>query len=116
MSIRIHNPLMFYVFSDTDLPDVIKVHRKLLEYKEITKPGAFNETIKIEALLIPTHLQELVRHIVIYTSLAMCFFYAGLSYALNILTMSYTCKKEQTEPGAFTFAYLAYACLTESLT
>ena len=47
-------------FKDTDLPDVVKIHRKLLKYPEIVKPGAYNDIIDIQIVLFPTYLQPLV--------------------------------------------------------
>ena len=47
-------------FSDTDIPDAVKVHRRLLKYDEIVKPGAFNETINIDVAFAITYLKQLV--------------------------------------------------------
>ena len=47
-------------FSDTNIPDAVKVHRRLLKYDEIVKPGAFNETIRIGVEFGINYLKQLV--------------------------------------------------------
>ena len=48
------------MFNFPEVPDVVKVHRELLKYDEIVKPGAYNETIDIGVEFFITYLKQLV--------------------------------------------------------